>query len=216
MKKIMSFTILCLFWISSVTFSQNMSYSEFKVGLYNPKDAKAGWMFSYGTGKTIDEAFAWMIDFGLYAKKYSKTTNVADTSFSQINENTVVKELDFSTYLLPIMFKITFDRRIAPRSPLMMKGSAGIGYQFMWNKEQNYGTGDKESRFYHGFTYQLSFGAGFEMSSSAVLFGEVFYHGGKVKRNKTETVGGLPVWKEVDMSGPGIRVGINFVNFGLF
>lgn len=214
MKKSIIF-IISFFFISSL-FAQNMPYSEFKAGLMNPKDAKTGWMFSYGTGKTIDEAFSWVVEFSLYAKRYSKVTAVDTLLGDQISEVLKQKELDFSTYLLPILFKITFDKKTAPHSPLMLKGSAGLGYQFLWNREQNYLTKNKETRFYHGFAYQLSFGFGLEMSSSAVLFVEAFYHGGKVKRNKTKTEDGLPVWKEVNMGGPGIRFGINFVNFGLF
>lgn len=214
MRKLLTFfTVLFMFTFLG---AQNMPYSEFKAGMLNPKNAKAGWIFSYGTGKTIDETFSWMVDFGLYAKRYSQTTAVDTTSGNQVNEVTVQKELDFSTYLLPIMFKITFDKKMSPSAPITLKGSAGLGYQFMWNKEQNYLTQKKESRFYHGFTYEVSFGAGLQMSSSAVLFVETFYHGGKVKRNQSKNEAGLPVWQEVDMSGPGIRFGINFVNFGLF
>ena len=116
---------------------------------------------------------------------------------------------------MPIMFKLTFDKKLSQASPFMIRGSAGLGYQFLWNKEENYLEDKKDTRFYHGFAYQVSAGAGIEMSSSAILFAEAFYHGGKVKRNKTDTAG-LPTWSEVDMSGVGIRIGINFVNFGLF
>jgi hypothetical protein len=210
------FLVFILMTMSSFLLAQNMPYSEFKFGVMNPKNAKTGWVFSYGTGKTIDETFSWMIDFGLYAKQYSQTTAVDTTIGSQINETTVQKELEFSTYLLPIMFKITFDKKMSPSAPVTLKGSAGLGYQFLWNREQNFLTGNKSNRFYHGFAYEVSLGAGMQMSSSAVLFVEAFYHGGKVKRNRTTTEDGLPVWTEVDMSGPGIRVGINFVNFGLF
>lgn len=215
MKKFVFFFLIS--WVVS-TLAQSMAYTEIKGGIFDPqqKGAKSGFIFSYGTGKTIDEAFSWMIDFSLYAKNYTSTAVVDTLPGNQFDEFVVVKDLEISTYLLPVLLKITFDKKIAPRSPLVLKGSAGLGYQFLWNREMNYIEKEKKSRFYHGFTYEFSLGAGLHMSSSAILFAEIFYHGGKVKRNRSTTEEGLPTWNEVDMSGKGIRIGINFVNFGLF
>ncbi|MCK5077882.1 MAG: hypothetical protein KAR38_15980, partial [Calditrichia bacterium] len=203
--------LIIVIFSGNMLFAQQASYSEFKAGIYNPKDAKTGWMFTYGTGKTIDEAFSWLVEFNLYKKTYNKDTKVPLPD----NDILVQREIENNTYLMPLLFKLSFDKKLIPPSPFIIRGSAGIGYQFMLNKEKNNVEKEEKSRFYHGFAYQVSAGAGLEMSSSAILFAEAFYHGGKVKRDKKD-VDGLPTWIEKDVSGLGFRVGINFVNFGLF
>ena len=210
MKKMTILVFLIL--AANTILGQQASYSEFKAGILNPKDAKTGWMFTYGTGQTIDESFSWLVEFNLYKKTYDERSKVYN---EDLDEYTVTQEIQNNSWLAPIMFKITFDKKIAPASPIIIRGSAGVGYQFMWNTEKNYETGKDQSLFYHGFAYQVSAGAGLQVSSSAIIFGEAFYHGGKVKRDK-EDINGFPTWAEKDVSGLGFRVGINFVNFGIF
>jgi len=209
MKKIV--ILMISVFAANLLFAQQVSYSEFKAGIINPEDAKTGWMFTYGTGKTIDESFSWLVEFNLYKKTYNKDSRVPLPE----QEDLVQREIENNSYLMPLLFKLSFDKKLIPPSPFVIRGSAGIGYQFMLNKEKNNVEGEEKSRFYHGFAYQLSAGAGIEISSSAILFAEAFYHGGKVKRDKKD-VDGLPTWIEKDVSGVGFRVGVNFVNFGLF
>ena len=87
MKKL-TMIIISIFAVNFL-FAQQASYSEFKAGMVNPKDAKTGWMFTYGTGKTIDEAFSWLVEFNLYKKTYNK-----DGSFLEIIASNV-----FNTHL---------------------------------------------------------------------------------------------------------------------
>ena len=49
-------------------------------------------------------------------------------------------------------------------------------------------------------------------SRSSVLI-EALYNIGKAKRNVNETVAGLPVWDEVDLTGLGFRAGLRLEFF---
>lgn len=211
MKKAL-FSILFIFTLTQMSSAQ-LPYTEFKFGYLNPKDANSGYLFGLHLGRMIDESLSWGIEINYFRKTYEEVTRVPDPDPQVIDPKTVEKSLEFVTQILPVWAKLNYEHAIAPRSPFFLRGSAGIGWEFVWNKEDNYQEGISDTRFYNGFGWQLAAGVGLEISSKSVLFVDAFYNGAKVKRDKS-TDRGLPTWEELDISGLGLKVGVSIVGFG--
>ena len=210
MKKIF-FPVLLIFALTQTSFAQ-LPYTEFKFGYFKPKDVTDGYLFGLHLGRMIDESLSWGVEINYFRKTYREETRVSDPT-NATSPVKVTRHLEFVTQILPVWAKLNYEHPIAPRSPLFLRGSAGIGWEFLWNREDNYDDGISDTRFYNGFGWQLAAGAGLEISSKSVLFADIFYNGAKVKRGEG-TIGGLPTWEELDISGFGSKVGVSIVGFG--
>ena len=210
MKKLgLFFLILCL--ITSTGFSQG-SFTDFKVGILIPSDAKTGFLGGIGFGRMVDENIGAGLEIGYYGKTYTKETTVDNIQQGQVSTDVIQTEIENSTTLIPVMFHLVFVTKAAPNFDLRFTG--GLGYEFMWNSETNYEEGIDETRFYSGFAWQIGIGASFPISRNADLFAETLYHSGSPSRDEGETAFGLPIRSEVDMSGMIFRAGIRLFNFG--
>ncbi len=211
MKKIL-FPILLIFALTQ-TSSAQLPYTEFKFGYFNPEDATDGYLFGLHLGRMIDESLSWGVEINYFRKTYRDITEVPDTDPQVIKPRDVQKNLEFVTQIVPVWAKLNYEHPIAPRSPFFLRGSAGIGWEFVWNKEDNFAEGISDTRFYNGFGWQLAAGVGLEISSKSVLFLDAFYNGAKVKRGD-DVINGLPTWEELDISGLGLKVGVSIIGFG--
>ncbi len=210
-----SLLILVLtFFFTAPAFS-GTPYTEFKVGYLNPSDAKAGYIFGLNMGRMIDESVSWSFELNYFQKTFNKTTTVASEQDLQGNIiKTKQTEIDLTTRIIPLFLKLNFESPLGRRSPLYARGSAGIGWEFLWSKENNYLEKTFQTRYFNGFGWQVSGGLGFQISSSANLFADLFYNGSKVKRGEKKNELGYPTWQELNISGLGVRVGISIVGFG--
>ena len=212
MKKIIFLFIIIL--TLTQTSSAQLPYTEIKFGYFRPKDTTDGYLFGVHLGRMIDESLSWGIEINYFRKTYQELTKVPDPNPPQQAEPEIVtKQLEFVTQILPIWGKLNYEHPIALRSPFFLRASAGIGWEFVWNREDNYGDHISDTRFYNGFGWQLASGIGMEISSKAVLFLDAFYNSAKVKRG-SDNIGGLPTWEELDISGIGLKVGVSIVGFG--
>jgi len=213
MKKIL-FSILLIFAITQ-TSSAQLPYTEFKFGYFKPEAATDGYLFGVHLGRMIDESLSWGVELNYFRKTYREVVASDDihNSTQFINPTQKTLNLEFVTQILPVWAKLNYEHPIAPRSPLFLRASAGIGWEFLWNKEEYFEKGISDTRFYNGFGWQLATGLGIEISSKSVLFVDAFYNGAKVKRGE-DVIAGLPTWEELDISGIGLKVGVSIVGFG--
>ena len=210
MKKI--FFLILMVFILTQTSSAQLPYTEVKFGYFKPADATDGYLFGVHLGRMIDESLSWGIEINYFRKTYQELTKVPDPKATS-NPQIVTKQLEFVTQMLPLWAKLNYEHPIALRSAFFLRASAGIGWEFVWNREDNYGDNISDTRFYNGFGWQLATGIGMEISSKSVLFVDAFYNGAKVKRG-SDTIRGLPTWEELDVSGIGLKVGVSIVGFG--
>ena len=190
-------------------------YTEFKVGYIDPNAAKAGYIFGVNLGRMIDESLSWSFEFNYYQKVYKKVTTDYEIQLpSGIEPTGMSVETEYKTYIIPLFLKLNLENQLGNRGPIFLRGSAGLGWEMVWNKEYNYISKTQDTRFYHGFGWQATAGMGLQISSSANLFVDGMYNGSKVKRNEKTNEDGLPSWEELDISGFGIRVGVSIVGFG--
>jgi hypothetical protein len=212
--KFLSLSLLLILILFSFT-EAKAPFTEVKLGYLDPEDAKPGLLWGINLGRMIDESISWSFEFNYYQKTYSKITTVDDIQLpSGITPSVQQKELEYKTYMIPLFLKLNWERQLGQGSPLYLRASGGLGWEMVWNKEENYETAEKSTRFYNGFGWQATAGLGIQISSSANLFADGFYNGSKVSRNSSTSEEGFPTWEELDISGFGVRAGVSIVGFG--
>ncbi len=203
-------TLLIMIVLTGMVFAQG-KFTDFKIGILMPSDAKTGFLGSLSFGRMVDNNIGYAFEIGYYGRTYTKETPVA-TSSGQINTTTIVTEIENATTMLPVYFLLNYTSQVSGSLDLRFTG--GIGYELMWNSETNHLSGVDKSRFYSGFTWQLGAGVSFPLSRASDLFAEAVYHSGNPSRDEGTTDLGLPVRTEVDMSGLIFRVGLRLFTFG--
>jgi hypothetical protein len=189
-------------------FSQTQTTTTFRFGQLNPKDAKSGLMLGFNHGVLVDERVDVGFSTDIFWKSYTKETLIdATTLGTSVTESTYMREIDFKTILLPIMATVNVRIPMEDYSPVFFILGGGIGWEFLFNQEKNYTEDKEDKRFYNGFGYMLNAGVLYQIGSRSAILAELGYNGSKVSRSK-DTVAGLPVWNEVNVSGFMFRVGL--------
>jgi hypothetical protein len=211
MKRMITLTsmlvLIGFFSESSVVFGQALSATTFKVGYFNPRGSKSGFIFGGSYSWIIDEA----VDVGLavdyFRKNYTDETEIAKTvTDGKIVEKEIVTNAEFTTNILPIYGVVNAKFPAGYTMDYFISG--GLGYEMLFSKEQTFGDSPKKtSRYYSGFKWILSAGIVYRIGSRSSFLAEAFYDGTKVSRDKKNEAG-TPTRYEVDLSGFGVRVGI--------
>ena len=193
--------------------AQAKPFTQFRFGTLNPKDAQSGLILGIRTGRDFDNMIMVGFSADLFWKTYTEESEIADSVTSGgVTVTTVQRDVEYKTLLLPLMF--TADVKIpVENSPIRPYFGGGIGYQLLFNKEENFEDNVSDSRFYSGFGWMFELGAEYVMSPHTAFYLEGFYNGCKVKRS-SDSAAGLPTWEEVDMSGLGFRVGLSLLGWG--
>jgi hypothetical protein len=201
--------ILAAILLLTVSNSQaQVRISGVRLGYMNPKGSKAGMILGLDLTGQIDESLELGATINAFRKSYQQTTEVAKVvNASGLVETTVQKNLEFTTFFLPLMAEAIVH---LGRDDFHWFVNGGLGYEMLWNNENNFELGRKDRRFYSGFAWLAGGGFQFRLGSRSALIGEVFYHNAEVKRNETKNAEGLPVWSQVDLSGLGFRGGLRF------
>ncbi len=187
--------------------AQALSATTIKAGYFNPKDAKAGFIFSGNYSWIIDESVDIGIGVDFFRKGYTDETELAKTvDQNQVTETEIITNADYTTTILPL-YGILNVKFPAGRY-LDYIASAEIGYEWLWSNVKTYGaTKINSTKSHSGFKWLLSGGIAYRVGSRSSFLAEVFYDGSKVSREK-KAEQNAPVRYEVDLSGLGFRVGI--------
>ncbi|MBU1882299.1 hypothetical protein KKA08_09690, partial [bacterium] len=155
-------------------------------------------------GRAVDDRIEFGLTADLYIRKFKQETEVGPNPGSGGTD--IQTEIEYSMYALPIMAQLTVN--IMPQAIVIPYAAVAVGYEMVYSSESNYELDETDRRFYGGFGWQLAIGGKYYIGSSSALFGELFYNGATVKRNKGSNEAGFPVSEELDFSGLGFRVGI--------
>ena len=185
---------------------QNMKSFEFMVGSLNPKDVKPGMVWDVKYGIAVDEAVDISLGIELFNKSYRKTSAVAE-EISQGGTVTTTRQLEveYNALLLPLTANATIHLPMSP--PFGLYLGAGLSWQFLFNKENNFEDDISESRTYNGGGWVARIGGEMQLGARSSLLAEIHYNNCRVKRNADKKAG-LPVYDEVDVSGLGFKVGL--------
>lgn len=194
------------------------SFMEFKFGQLDPEDAATGNLFGAAFGQSIDDRLGWGVELNIYKSTFRKQTTVADfdTAGIQFRERTI--ELEFSTTIVPVFLMLNYELPLGGKrtDTFRFRASAGIGWEFIWNFENNFLEDVERRRFFNGLGWHLSGGMGIRISRMGVLFFDIVYNDAQVTRNRDRTEDGLPIFQVMDVTGFGFVVGINITTKSIF
>ena len=156
-------------------------------------------------GKMIDQNVGWEIEVDYFWRTFTQETTVR-VDQGQTQSTTIVTEIENSTKMLPLFFKLSFLSESFPNLDLRVSGA--LGYAFLWTRDANYKLGVEESSSYSGFAWQVGAGLSFPVSRAADFYGEAIYLGTTPSTDEGTTTEGLPQRTEVDMSGIWLRLGL--------
>jgi hypothetical protein len=175
---------------------------------FAPEGADAGFALGGSVGRQFDEVVELGIGTDIFWKNYTKSTVISTQDLpSGITPITETHPIQYNTIIVPVMLELMI--KIPIVSSFGAFGHGGLGYEFLFNRERNYYTGGKDTRFYSGFTWQIGGGVMVNLGSESSLFVEGFYDHGKPQRNLKEFIRGAPVFESVNLSGFGVRVGLS-------
>ena len=202
------FALAALLMLNVTHSSAQMRLTGIRLGYLDPKGSQAGLMLGMDLTAQVDESVELGITFNGFRKSYEKTTTIAqEVSAGGLIERRVQQELAFTTVFLPILAEAIVH---FGQEDFHLFANGGLGYEMLWNKENNLVQQKRDWRYYDGFTWLVGGGFQQRIGSRSAFIGEVFYHNAIVKRDQTKNSEGLPVWSQVDLSGLGFRGGLRF------
>ncbi|MBN2416150.1 porin family protein [bacterium] len=199
-------SVLLVTVLAGTAAAQNLRMLELRGGHFNPKDAKSGMILGGTYGISFDERVSLGFGLDIFHKGYKKESTVAtEVSESGVVENTVTRTLEYSTTLVPL--SLNLDIRLPFEPPFCFYIGGSLAFEMLFNSENNYEEDIKEKRFYSGFGWMARAGVEYAIGRRSALILEAFYNNCRVSSDAKKKEG-LPVWKEVDMSGLGFRAGV--------
>lgn len=210
MKKLLFvFVIIGLIFFLSETpqaLAQAYSATTLKAGYYNPKGAKAGFVFGGNYSWIVDESVDIGIGVDFFRKAYTDETSLAtQVDANEVKVTTIVKNADFTTTILPVYGIINVKFPAGTYLDYIVSGT--IGYEWLWSHVKTYDPKYDDTKSFSGLKWLLSGGIAYRVGSRSSFIAEVFYDGTKVSHEK-KAEQGAPVRNEVNLSGVGFRVGI--------
>ncbi len=218
MKKIT--VLLCALLLSIILNAEPINMYRF--GFLAPQDASIGSMFGFCYGSSIDNTVVLFPSADLFYRNFSKERKIGYATDNANNPvQTIQKTSDISTYYLPLQLNgkvnIPADSKFKP----FVGGGFGLG--LLWenvfvaafqedNADHTFHSTVKETKFYSGFNWNLQAGVRYSLSRHTAIYGELFYNGGRMKRDIQVTDTGI-TWNEIDMSGVGLRIGLEVPAF---
>jgi hypothetical protein len=204
-KLIRVLAILCVF--SSSAFAQRGMFG-IRVGYLDPKDTKSGIMVGGQWGTAVDESVDLGLSFDVFHKTYIERSLVAEETVNGTTTKTYETEMEYARTAIPLMLEVNVK---IPTSRYRQVGyliTGGLGYEFLWSKENNYQAQIKQSRRFGNFGWLVAAGVFYKVGSRSTFTLQGLYSSFEVSRSIEKSVRGLPVSERVDLSGFGFRVGV--------
>jgi hypothetical protein len=189
------------------------SMIDVHAGYLDPRDVEQGMLFGAALISTFDDAVDIGVGLDIFQKSYSEEVEIATGQIGETQTTTIATRLDYRRTVLPlyVSLKIKLPGLISRRSDQVIFGyfaRASLSYQFLFSDEKNYELNESENRKYRGFGWQGGAGIFYSIGSRSTLIGEVIYNNCAVNRNITKETDALPQTERVDLSGVGIRLGV--------
>jgi|GEM_PF-600371 len=192
-------------------------FTEFKFGGLNPTDTGSGNLFGITTGHQLDSRLFWAFEVNYFKSTYREETTVAIFDSAGITFEERQLELEFNTIIVPVMFKIEYRLDLGDEDvegPIYFRSGGGLGWNFIWNNENNFRADIERRRFFNGLGWQASAGFEIRISEYGYVFFDGFYNDADATRNGERNQNGLPTWQTIDVSGYGFKVGLRIMGLG--
>ena len=186
---------------------------DIHAGFLDPKDVEQGMLFGAAFVSTFDNAVDLGFGLDFFQKSYSEEVEVSTGQIGETQTTTVATRLDYKRAVLPLYasLKVKIPGLISRRNDGIIFGylvRASLSYQFLFSEEKNYELDKSENRKYRGWGWQGGAGIFYRVGSRSTLIAEAIYNNCTVNRNVTKESDALPQTERVDLSGLGIRLGV--------
>lgn len=206
--------IITQLWISCAPTIQaplNTRFLELRVGQFDPQNSEAGYMVGISRGRRIDDRVWWQLEGNYFKTSYTRVTTVADVVSGNQLISTRKAEINFSTTIYSIFLGFYYESSLGNR--FFYRGSGNLGWEYIVVSEKNDLAKASRTRTFIPPGLLVSTGVGMGISKSSMVFGDLFYNGAKAPNNNNSYGAGLPIHRDINVSGFGFRIGINFLNF---
>jgi len=208
MRTRLLFVLAAMLAFSVQNSSAQLRFTGIRLGYLDPKGSKPGLVLGMDLTAQVDESVELGLTLNGFRRSYQQVTAIAQqVSAGGIVEQQVQKELEFTTFFVPIMGEAIVH---FGEEDFHFFANAGLGYEMLWNNENNFIDNKRERRYYSGFVWLAGGGFQYRTGSRSAFIGEVFYHNATVKRDQNKNAQGLPIWSQVNLSGFGFRGGLRF------
>lgn len=194
--------------MSQSLYSQGRSQIGVHAGYLDPKDTDSGMMFGAMLISGFDEAVDVGFGFDVFQKSYSDQTHVADNSAGETHVTTQKILVDYTRTAIPLYLSLKIKIPTVRSRNFGYFVRANLSYQFLISKEKNYEVDKSETRKYKGLGWQAGAGLFYRIGSRSTLFGEGLLNSCIVNRDVSNPTESLPVTERVNLSGIGLRVGV--------
>ncbi len=189
-------------------------FTEFKVGGVNPKDTDFGNFIGVSMGRGIDDRLYWGIEVNYFKTTYINQTTIAQFDSGGIHFTQEQVSLEFNTRILSSYLQLYYESLLSRQAPFYFRAVAGLGYNLIWNDENNFEEDIERTRFFNGLAWQLAAGVGLRISQRGLLFVDAIYTNSSARRGRDRNENGLPIFQEINVTGFGFRFGLNVVGLG--
>ncbi|MBN1481361.1 hypothetical protein EH223_03215 [candidate division KSB1 bacterium] len=184
---------------------------DIHAGYLSPRDADQGTILGATLLSTFDDAIDLGFGMDFFQKSYAEEMEVPNEEGTE--PTLVLRNINFKRTILPLYasLKIKIPGLISRRNDKVIFGyfaRASLSYQFLISDEKNYQDGKSEKRNYKGWGWQGGAGLFYGVGSRSTLIAEAVYNNCIVNRNVSKHASLLPSTDRVDLSGVGIRVGV--------
>ena len=193
---------------SSLLFSQNKSTISVHAGYLDPKDTDTGMTVGAMLLSSFDEAVDIGFGFDVFQRSYSRDAEVANGQIGDTNTTTKATQVDYQRTAIPLYLLIKIKIPAVRSRNFGYLARANLSYQFLISQEKNYEANKSETRRYKGLGWQIGGGLFYKVGSKSTLFAEALYNTCTVSRDISQAADQLPLTERVNLSGPGLRVGV--------
>lgn len=184
-------------------------------GYLAPKDTDTGMLFGAAYSSPFDEAIDLGFGLDIFQKTYANEVEVSDPNSEPGDPKLVLTKIDYKTTAIPLYVSM---RVKIPGLGIISKQSnktifgyfvrASLSYQFIISDINNYEKEISEKRNFKGWGWQGGAGMYYRVGSRSTLVAEAIYNNCITNSKVSKEVDGLPEKKRIDLSGVGLRVGV--------
>lgn len=189
---------------------------DIHAGYLAPKGTDAGMLFGASISAPFDEAIIFGFGLDVFQKTYAKEEEVIDPDRDAGQpDQRIVTEIDYRSTAIPLYLSMRINipnvgikSRSTNEMVLGYFARASLSYQYIISEINNYKLKVSEKRNFKGWGWQGGVGLYYKVGSRSTLVLETIYNNCVTNSRVSTEKDGLPQKERIDLSGVGIRVGV--------
>lgn len=189
---------------------------DIHAGYLAPKGTDAGMLFGAAFTSSFDEAIDFGFGLDIFQKNYAKEEEIIDpdTDAGQ-PDRLILTEIDYKSTAIPLYLSMrvnlpNFGVKSSRTGETVLGYFArvSLSYQYIISEMNNYKLKVSEKRNFKGWGWQGGVGMYYRVGTRSTLVLETIYNNCVTNARVSKEKDGLPQKERIDLSGVGIRVGV--------